>query len=83
MTTKKLKNHTYLIEIWETNNAWHLKIVSSFSYKFFIPSSELRTAVSNSKTASLAFPSIDKNTMRALLVLSKFASPSSMYCIYP
>ena len=45
------------------------KSASSFSYKFFIPSSELITTVSNSKIASLAFPSNDKNTMRALFVL--------------
>ena len=46
------------------------KSVSSFSYNFFIPSSKLRTAVSNSKTVSLAFPSNDKNSMRAHFVLS-------------
>ena len=38
------------------------KSVSSFSY---IPSLELRAAISNSKTASLAFSSRDRNTMRA------------------
>ena len=52
------------------------------------PSSELRTAMSNSKTASLAVPSNDENTMRAHFVLSSnwlvpiLTFPSVMYCIY-
>ena len=55
------------------------KSVSSFSYNFFIPSSELRTAVSNSKTASLAVPSNDKNTMKALFVLSSEVTSSHIF----
>ena len=55
------------------------KSVSSFSYNFFIPSSELRTTVSNSKTASLAVPSNDKNTRRALFVLSSEVTSSYMF----
>ena len=39
--------------------------VSSFSYTFSIPSSELRAIISNSKTASLAFLSRKRNTIRA------------------
>ena len=39
------------------------KSVSSFSYTF--SSSELRAAISNSKTASQAFPSRERNSMRA------------------
>ena len=41
------------------------KSVSNFSYTFSIPSLELRAAISNSKTVSLAFPSKERNTMGA------------------
>ena len=44
--------------------------VSSFSYTFSIPSSELRAAISNSKIASLAFLSRERNTMRVHFTFS-------------
>ena len=56
------------------------KSVSSFSCTFFIPSLELRAAISNSKTASLAFPSRERNTMRACFTFSTLIAISQI-CI--
>ena len=74
---RKFSNVTYGRKAdWFTSSR---KSVSSFSYNFFIPSSELRTTVSNSKTASLAIPSNDKNTMRALFDLSSEVTSSHIF----